>query len=118
MDQTTFFDNVIDERHPLEVLAPEVFDDFLSKGWRLLGQSMVRHNFSVCRGEICHTIPLRIRLDDFEPSKSQRQLLRRNAALVTAKRSAIRFSRQKLHLFDLHIPNVYKNANRLRWPRF
>ncbi len=101
MIQSTFLDNVIDERYPMDVLAPAVFDGFLSKGWRLLGQSLVRHNFSVCRGEICHTIPLRIRLKDFEPSKSQRQLLRRNVEL-TAKRSAIRLSKQKTHLFDLH----------------
>lgn len=101
MNQTTFLDNVIDERHPMEELAPEVFDQFLVRGWRLLGQSLVRHNFSVCRGEICHTIPLRIRLDDFEPSKSQRQLLRRSNALVV-KHSPIRFSRQKFLLFDLH----------------
>ncbi len=107
MNQTTFLDNVIDERHPMEVLAPSVFDDFLSKGWRLLGQSLVRHNFSVCRGEICHTVPLRIRLDDFEPSKSQRQLLRRNATLLS-KRSPIRFSRQKFQLFDLHIQRLYE----------
>jgi arginine-tRNA-protein transferase len=101
MNQTTFLDDVIDERYPMEVLEPTVFDDFLSNGWRLLGQSLVRHNFSVCRGEICKTIPLRIRLDDFEPSKSQRQLLRRNAVL-TVKRSPIRFSQKKSHLFGLH----------------
>ena len=105
MNQTTFLDNVIDERHPMEVLSPAVFDSFLSNGWRLLGQSLVKHNFSVCRGEICRTIPLRIRLDNYEPSKSQRQLLRRNADLRT-KRSSIRFSRQKFKLFDLHVPRL------------
>ena len=107
MNQSTFLDNVIDERHPMEVLEPMVFDAFLAKGWRLLGQSLVRHNFSVCRGEICHSIPLRIRLDDFEPSKSQRQILRRAAPLET-KRSAIRFSQQKFKLFDLHVQRLHE----------
>jgi len=107
MNQSTFLDNVIDERHPMEVMEPAVFDSFLAKGWRLLGQSLVRHNFSVCRGEICHTIPLRIRLDDFQPSKSQRQILRRGEPLRT-KRSAIRFSQKKFKLFDLHVQRLHE----------
>lgn len=91
----------------MEVLAPSVFDTFLLKGWRLLGQSLVRHNFSVCRGKICNTVPLRIRLDDFEFSKSQRQLLRRNQSLI-AKRSTIRLSQQKFRLFDLHVNRLHE----------
>jgi leucyl-tRNA---protein transferase len=107
MNQSTFLDNVIDERHPMEVMEPAVFDAFLAKGWRLLGQSLVRHNFSVCRGEICRTIPLRIRLDDFQPSKSQRQIMRRCAPLRT-KRGPIRFSQQKFKLFDLHVQRLHE----------
>jgi leucyl-tRNA---protein transferase len=105
MHQNTFLDNVIDERYPMEVLAPEVFDDLLQRGWRLLGQSIVRHNFSVCRGEICRTIPLRIQLDRFSFSKSQRQLLRRNE-ILTVKRGPIRFSQQKTILFQQHVQRL------------
>lgn len=107
MNQSTFLDNVIDERHPMAVLEPSLFDAFLADGWRLLSNSLVRHNFSVCRGEICRTIPLRIRLDEFQPSKSQRQLLRRNAGLVS-KRGPIRFSQQKFKLFDLHVQRLHE----------
>lgn len=105
MNQTTFLDNVIDERLPMEVMRSVDFDARLATGWRLLGQSLVRHNFSVCRGSICNTIPLRICLDDFELSKSQRQVLRRCNELIT-KRSAIRFSKQKFKLFDLHVQRL------------
>lgn len=101
MNQQTFFDGVIDERCPLEQLDPEVFDRYLHTGWRLLGNTIVRHNYSVCRSAICRTIPLRIRLQDFEPSKGQRQILRRNAHLLV-KRSTIRISAQKKDLFLLH----------------
>ena len=107
MNQTTFLDNVIDERQQLELIPPDKFDSFLSNGWRLLGQSMVRHNFSICRGEICHTVPLRIRLDDFEPSKGQRQILRRGAPLLV-KRSAIRLSQEKYLLFGRHVQRLHE----------
>lgn len=76
-----FLDNIIDDSVEMQPLHPKVFDDYLAEGWRLLGRSIVRHNFSMCRGKICRTLPLRIRLADFEFSKSQRQLLRRNADL-------------------------------------
>lgn len=77
----SFMEDVIDESVEIQALHPIVFDEFLAEGWRLLGRSMVRHNFSVCRGKICRTIPLRIRLSDFTFSKSQRQLFKRNAYL-------------------------------------
>lgn len=86
-------------------MSPGDFDACLAKGWRLLGQSLVRHNFSVCRGAICNTKPLRICLDEFEPSKSQRQILRRGNKLVT-KKSIIRFSKEKFRLFDLHVSRL------------
>ncbi len=91
----------------MEQLSGDEFDLLLQSGWRLLGQSIVRHNFSVCRAEICRTIPLRIRLADFELSKSQRQLLRKNSHL-TVKRSQIRLSQQKLRLFDLHVQRLHE----------
>lgn len=102
MNQSTFLDNVIDERSPMQSMDSESFDLFLNKGWRLLGQSLVRHNFSVCRAEICRTIPLRIRLDQFQFSKSQQKLLRKNAGLVV-RRGPIRLTKAKHQLFDLHV---------------
>ncbi len=101
MNQSTFLDDVIDERLPLEEMPQEDFDYYLEKGWRLLGQSLVRHNYSICRSTICQTIPLRICLEQFNPSKSQRQILRRCAHLET-KSGAIRLSEQKHELFKLH----------------
>ena len=77
---TLQLENVIDDRLEMQRLHPQLFDDYLATGWRLLGNSLVRHNFSVSGGR-CAGRPLRIRLDDFTCSKSQRQLLRRNAGL-------------------------------------
>lgn len=102
MNQSTFLDDVIDDRCPMQSLDGDTFDMFLQKGWRLLGQSLVRHNFSVCRSEICRTIPLRIRLDQFQFSRSQQKLLRKNAHL-SVKRGPIRLTKAKQLLFDLHV---------------
>ncbi len=78
----SFLEDIIDESVELEPMAPAHFDEQLRRGWRLLGFSVIRHNFAVCHGRICRTIPLRVRLDrPLELSKSQRQLLRRNSDL-------------------------------------
>lgn len=79
--QALILEDIIDESVAMQPLHPMVFDDYLAEGWRLLGYSIVRHNYSMCRGKFCRTIPLRIRLDGFKFSKSQRQLLRRNENL-------------------------------------
>ena len=98
----SFLEDIIDESIELQPMEPAQFDQYLVQGWRLLGYSVIRHNFAVCRGRICRTIPLRIRLDDaFSLSKSQRQLLRRNADLnVTC--NPIRLNPEKEQLFRLH----------------
>ncbi len=78
----SFLEDIIDESTELLPIGQDRFDQLLLGGWRLLGYSVIRHNFAVCRGRICRTIPLRVRLDDaFGFSKSQRLLLRRNADL-------------------------------------
>jgi arginine-tRNA-protein transferase len=68
----------------------------------LLGYSIIRHNFAVCRGRICRTIPLRVRLDvPLKFSKSQRQILRRNADLEV-RCAPIQITPEKEMLFLQH----------------
>jgi arginine-tRNA-protein transferase len=71
-----------------------------------LGYSIIRHNFAVCRSQMCGTIPLRIRLKDFRFSKSQRQLLRRNADLEVAY-GPIYLKPEHDALFKLHSENRF-----------
>lgn len=92
---------IIDERIPLEPMDASLFDSHMLEGWRLLGHSLIRHNFSLCRGKICSTIPLRIRLSDFEPSKSQRKLLRKNEDLAVTL-GPIRIDNSVENLFFQH----------------
>lgn len=101
MSATTILENVIDERAEMVQLRPEGLDQILSKGWRLLGRRFVRHNFSTWHRQLCRTIPLRIRLSNFDISKSQRQVLRKNADLRVLSAPAT-FDVAREQLFDLH----------------
>lgn len=101
MRQPVILEDVIDERILMQPLDPAVFDDYMARGWRLLGYSIIRHNFAVCRSQMCGTIPLRIRLRDFRFSKSQRQLLRRNAGL-SVEYGPIQLTPEHDTLFQIH----------------
>jgi arginine-tRNA-protein transferase len=74
-------DDLINETSVLQPLHPVIFDDLMAEGWRLLGQLMARHNYGVHEGALCRTIPLRIVMDRFEQSKSQRKLMRQNEGI-------------------------------------
>ncbi len=78
---TSFLDDIIDESVEMQTMHPALFDDYMAEGWRLLGYAIIRHNFAACRSKICYTLPLRIRLQDLSFTKSQKQVLRRNADL-------------------------------------
>lgn len=101
MSSNTILENVIDERADMVQITPATLDRILAEGWRLLGKRFVRHNFSTWRGQLCRTIPLRIRLDHFEPSRSQRKILRQNEDLLVISAPA-KFDGDRERLFDLH----------------
>jgi arginyl-tRNA--protein-N-Asp/Glu arginylyltransferase len=101
MSATTILENIIDERAEMVQLDPVGLDHILSEGWRLLGRRFVRHNFSTWHRKLCRTIPLRVRLAQFEPTKSQRQTLRRNEDLRVLSAPA-RFDSERERLFELH----------------
>jgi arginine-tRNA-protein transferase len=100
--QAVFLGNVVDESYPMQRLDPAAFDAMLASGWRLLGRRLVRHNFSTCRGQMCRTLPLRIRLDQFRPSKSQLQVLRRGQAHFELRHERIHITPEKEFMFWQH----------------
>lgn len=99
--QLSYLEDIIDESVEMQLLEPAVFDHYMAEGWRLLGHSIVRHNFSVCRGKMCRTLPLRIRLDGFQFSKSQRRILRR-AEELDITYGPITITAVKTQLFSQH----------------
>ncbi len=98
---TSFLEDIIDESVEMQTMHPALFDDYMAEGWRLLGYAIIRHNFAACRGKICRTIPLRIRLKDLSFTKSQKQVLRRNADLKHLVRPII-LTPEKEGLFLRH----------------
>ncbi|QDT36359.1 arginyltransferase [Stratiformator vulcanicus] len=64
----------LDYRYLLDISAAE-YSDLLARGWRRQGISFFRPACAACVK--CRS--LRVRIDDFKPSKSQRRCLRRNA---------------------------------------
>jgi arginine-tRNA-protein transferase len=93
---------LIHDRIPLQVLSPEVFDRFMEKGWRILGYVILRHSALMYKDEITFTVPLRIRLEGFEFSKSQRKMLRRHRERFRYQLRSIQITPEKNALFLKH----------------
>jgi len=71
----------INEEFFAERVTPQQLDTLLADGWRHFGEQFFRYSLGVHEDEIRRVIPLRIRLANFSPSKSQRRVLRQNADL-------------------------------------
>ncbi len=59
-------------------LAPELYEKLIDNGWRRSGTVFYRNACPGC--DLC--IPLRVPVDCFRPSKSQRRVMRRNSDLT------------------------------------
>jgi arginyl-tRNA--protein-N-Asp/Glu arginylyltransferase len=63
--------------------TPAQMDEFWATGWRHFGPLFFRRYFLELDGQLKAIQPLRIALDQFRPSKSQRRVIRRNEDLLT-----------------------------------
>lgn len=71
------------EQNEMEAISEKLLDIRFVTGWRHFGTKFFRYNFALHAGVLCGVVPLRLRLEQFRPSKSQRRILRRNADLST-----------------------------------
>ncbi|MDA0281873.1 MAG: arginyltransferase [Planctomycetota bacterium] len=89
-------------------LDQDLLESLIERGWRRFGNYVFRPQCSACRK--CR--PLRIVLDEFRPSKSQRRTLRRN--------QNVELSVTRPHVTDAHVElfNAYHRdmTNRRKWP--
>lgn len=92
---------IINEEFHAETVTPVQLDQLLADGWRHFGTYFFRYNFGIYEEDIRRVIPLRIRLRDFTPSKSQRRVLRRNADLETEV-CPVDLTHETHHLFERH----------------
>lgn len=82
-------------------ITPPQLDALLEQGWRHFGQHFFRYNLGFYNDEIRLVIPLRIRLENFTLSKSQRRVLRKNEDLQTVIRP-IEITPETENLFERH----------------
>jgi len=92
---------IINEEFYSDNIAPATYDLRLADGWRHFGKQFFRYNFGIYMNEIRRVLPLRIRLADFQISKSQKRTLRRNADLLTDI-APIAINREIEDLFHRH----------------
>lgn len=64
-------------------VTAEQLDILLEQGWRHFGNHFFRYSYAFYELDVRQVIPLRIRLDGFSPSKSQRRTLKKNQDLQT-----------------------------------
>jgi arginine-tRNA-protein transferase len=92
---------LINEEFHAELVTPEELDRLLNDGWRHFGTYFFRYSLALYRFEIRRVVPLRIRLEGFSFSKSQRRVLQKNKDLnVTIAPADLSF--EKMALFDRH----------------
>ena len=72
---------IINEAFRADQIRPGQMDMLLERGWRHFGEYFFRYSYGFYELDIREVIPLRICLEEFSPSKSQRRILRRNADL-------------------------------------
>lgn len=82
-------------------VSPQQFDYLLADGWRHFGTHFYRYNIGVYADELRRVLPLRVRLADFVPSKSQRRVLKRNEDLQIVFRP-VEITPEKTKLFERH----------------
>lgn len=93
---------LIHEKIPIPLLSPAVFDVYMEKGWRFLGDFMLRHNALLYKEVLTHTVPLRVRLDGFLFSKSQSKTLRKHREHFQYRVVPIELTSEKNQLFLRH----------------
>lgn len=89
------------ENSEIPGISPLMLDARLVTGWRHFGARFFRCNFAIHDGVLCGIVPLRLRLEDFLPTASQRRIERKNAD--TQVRIAPTVITPELHaLFERH----------------
>jgi arginine-tRNA-protein transferase len=101
-------DFINEEFYSLEA-SPQAMDALWAEGWRHFGTHFFRYSLGIYEAEIRRVLPLRIRLEDFSFSKSQRRVLRRNQDLRHVIRP-VRVTTEKELLFELHKKRFKRDA--------
>lgn len=91
----------INEEFQTPRVSPPQLDVLLGDGWRHFGEHFFRYNIGFYENTLRRVMPLRIRLNDFKISKSQRRVLKKNQDLQIHIRP-IEITPEKENLFERH----------------
>ncbi len=91
----------INEEFYAESVSGISMDGLWADGWRHFGMQFFRYSLGFHDFDIRRVIPLRIRLEDFSLSKSQRRVLRKNAEMETVVQPT-KITAETENLFALH----------------
>ncbi len=83
-------------------VEPEHMDLLWANGWRHFGSFFFRYSTTVWNGQVCTVLPLRIDLEHFCLSKSQKRVLARNRDLEVVIRDTV-IDDEKEELFFRHV---------------
>ncbi len=72
---------LLNQAFSCESVPSEMMDRLWAAGWRHFGESFFRYNVSMDEEGVKQITPLRLNLEHFHPSKSQRRVLSRNRDL-------------------------------------
>jgi arginyl-tRNA--protein-N-Asp/Glu arginylyltransferase len=92
---------LIDESFVAFSASPERMDSLWRQGWRHFGPQFARYSYRRWKDRILGVRPLRINLQRFVPSKSQRRILRRNQDLEMTIQPAV-LDDERYQLFEIH----------------
>ena len=92
---------IINEYSFQESLGPREMDAAWANGWRHFGAYFFRYSRTGMDETAQHVLPLRIKLDEFEPSKSQKRVIAKNRDLAAVVRDTF-IDEQKLAMFERH----------------
>jgi leucyl-tRNA---protein transferase len=95
---------VINEYFYADRVPPALIDRALAAGWRHFGSYFFRYS----RNGANRVLPLRVRLEDFKFSTSQKRVRKRNANLECVIRDAV-IDAEKHTLFELHTVRFSEN---------
>src|SRR5580765_4305740 len=91
----------INEQFIADRVTSDQLDVLLASGWRHFGSQFFKYSYGFYELDIRRVIPLRVRLNDFSLSKSQRRVIRKNDDIEVVIRPT-EITREVEELFDLH----------------
>ncbi|MGC8742606.1 MAG: arginine-tRNA-protein transferase [Verrucomicrobiia bacterium] len=101
------YPKIAEQFYAVEV-PPKVMDDLWAEGWRHFGTWFFRYSITTDEQLQLRIIPLRINLDKFTPSKSQRRIIRKNSDLKLVIKPT-QIDNERRRLFYLHRTRFKKN---------